>query len=392
MNKPSWSRRFTRRLTRGIGQRLGAATAIAALALGGFTSAARADILVGQTAGFTGQVAASVKELTLGARLYIDHVNASGGVNGQKIDLVSMDDGFDPKRAAANAQTLIDKGAVALFLTRGTPHTQAVMPLLEKAQIPLVAPSTGAMLLHKPVNPYVFNVRATYQREAERAVQLLLEMGNTRIALVQVNDTFGADGVAGAMRGFEDRKMKPVAHFTYDREKPDVPGMVKQLVAIDPQVVLLVASQQITSDTINALRAAGSRILGATLSNNASNGFVQLLGQNAAGIIVSQVFPSERSMNIPLVRELADLVKAKPAESGGQVTPAMMEGFASAKVLVEGLKRAGKDPSRASILKALNGMSRYDLGGMELGFSPTDHTGTSYADIAIIDPRGRFLR
>lgn len=379
----------SRPLSRFVATIATAATAVLALGLG---TAARADILIGQTAGFTGQVAASVKELTLGAKLYIDHVNAAGGVNGQKIDLQSLDDGFDPKRAAANAQTLIDKGAVALFLTRGTPHTQAVMPLLDKAQVPLVAPSTGAMLLHKPVHPYVFNVRSTYQREAERAVQLLLEMGNTRIALVQVNDTFGADGVAGAMTGFNDRKMKPVAHFTYEREKPDIAGVVKQLIAADPQVVLLVASQQITADTINALRAAGSRILGATLSNNASNGFVQLLGQNAAGVIVSQVFPSERSTNLAMVRELTDLVKAKPAESGGLVTPAMMEGFASAKVLVEGLKRAGKDANRASLLRALNNMSRYDLGGMELNFSATDHTGTNYADIAIIDPRGRFLR
>ncbi|MGN7876595.1 ABC transporter substrate-binding protein [Roseateles sp. 22389] len=385
MSKPSRSRP----LSRFVATIATAATAVLVLGLG---TAARADILIGQTAGFTGQVAASVKELTLGAKLYIDHVNAAGGVNGQKIDLQSLDDGFDPKRAAANAQTLIDKGAVALFLTRGTPHTQAVMPLLDKAQVPLVAPSTGAMLLHKPVHPYVFNVRSTYQREAERAVQLLLEMGNTRIALVQVNDTFGADGVAGAMTGFNDRKMKPVAHFTYEREKPDIAGVVKQLIAADPQVVLLVASQQITADTINALRAAGSRILGATLSNNASNGFVQLLGQNAAGVIVSQVFPSERSTNLAMVRELTDLVKAKPAESGGLVTPAMMEGFASAKVLVEGLKRAGKDANRVSLLRALNNMSRYDLGGMELNFSATDHTGTNYADIAIIDPRGRFLR
>ncbi len=374
MSKPSRSRP----LSRFVATIATAATAVLALGLG---TAARADILIGQTAGFTGQVAASVKELTLGAKLYIDHVNAAGGVNGQKIDLQSLDDGFDPKRAAANAQTLIDKGAVALFLTRGTPHTQAVMPLLDKAQVPLVAPSTGAMLLHKPVHPYVFNVRSTYQREAERAVQLLLEMGNTRIALVQVNDTFGADGVAGAMTGFIFRSLKPV-----------IAGVVKQLIAADPQVVLLVASQQITADTINALRAAGSRILGATLSNNASNGFVQLLGQNAAGVIVSQVFPSERSTNLAMVRELTDLVKAKPAESGGLVTPAMMEGFASAKVLVEGLKRAGKDANRASLLRALNNMSRYDLGGMELNFSATDHTGTNYADIAIIDPRGRFLR
>ncbi len=375
-----WSRRSIAGLISTVAIALGAA------------GAAHAQIIVGQTAGITGQVAASVKELNLGARLYLDHINATGGVGGQKIELVSMDDAFDPKRSAANAQALIDKGAVALFLTRGTPHTQAVMPLLEKYQVPLIAPSTGASLLHKPVHPYVFNVRSTYQREAERAVQLLLEMGNTRIALVQVNDTFGQDAAQGALRGLTDQKTKPVLHLTYDRDKPEVPNLVKQIMAADPQVVLFISTQQVASETINALRAAGSRTLASTLSNNASAGFIQLLGQNAAGVIVSQVFPNERNMTLPMIREVTDLAKAKQAETGGVVTPAMMEGFASAKVLVEAIRRAGKDVSRAGITRALNGMTKYDLGGIEIGFSPTDHTGANYADIAIIDPRGRFLR
>ncbi len=352
---------------------------------------AQAQIVVGQTNGITGQVAASVKELNLGAKLYIDHVNATGGVNGQKIELIALDDAFDPKRTAANAQTLIDKNAVALFLTRGTPHTQAVMPLLDKYQIPLVAPSTGAMLLHKPVHSYIFNVRSTYQREAERAVQLLLEMGNQRIALVQVNDTFGTDAATGALKGLVDQKVKPVAHLTFDREKPDTPNLIKQVMAADPQVVLFIGSQQLVADCINGMRAAGSRAMVSTLSNNASAGFLQLLDKNAAGVIVSQVFPNERTMTMPMVREITDLVKKAP-ESGGIVTPAIMEGFASAKVLVEALKRAGKDVNRASVTRALNGMGKYDLGGLEISFSPNDHTGATYADIAIIDPRGRFLR
>jgi len=376
-----------------IGRLLAAVLPTVALAAGlaGASGAAQAQIVVGQTNGVTGQVAASVKELNLGAKLYIDHVNATGGVNGQKIELIAMDDGFDPKRAAANAQTLIDKNAVALFLTRGTPHTQAVMPLLEKYQIPLVAPSTGAMLLHKPVNPYIFNVRSTYQRESERAVQLLLEMGNQRIALVQVNDTFGQDAAQGALKGLNDQKVKPVAHLTFDRDKHDTQALVRQIMAADPQVVLFIASQQVTAECINALRTAGSRAMVSTLSNNASVGFLQLLDKNAAGVIVSQVFPNERTMTMPMVREITDLVKKAP-ETGGVVSPAIMEGFASAKVLVEALKRAGKDVNRGRVLRALNGMNKYDLGGLEISFSPTDHTGANYADIAIVDPRGRFLR
>ena len=132
------------------------------------TTTLRAQLLIGQTAGFTGSVAASIKETADGARLWIDAVNAKGGVNGQKIELVQMDEKFDPKLTLVNATKLVEeKKVLALFLTRGTPHNEGIIPLLEKEGVPLIAPSTGAMSLHKPVHKQVFNVRATYQREAE---------------------------------------------------------------------------------------------------------------------------------------------------------------------------------------------------------------------------------
>ena len=166
-----------------------------------------AQILIGQTAGFTGAVGAGVKETTEGARLYIDAVNARGGVGGQKIELVSLDDKFDPKTAAENARVLIEERAVvALFLTRGTPHTEAIIPLLDKHGVALVGPSTGAMVLHQPVKRHVFNVRSSYQREAEKAITHLATTGVKRIALVYADDSFGADGVAGAQKGLTDRK------------------------------------------------------------------------------------------------------------------------------------------------------------------------------------------
>ena len=168
----------------------------AALLLALLGTAAHAQILIGQSAGFSGPVAAGVKETTDGARLYLNAVNAKGGINGQKIELVSMDDKFDPKLAAENARVLIEeKEVVAMFLTRGTPHTEAMLPLLDKHGVSLVGPSTGAMVLHQPVKKHVFNVRATYQREAEKAITHLASVGVTRIALVHVDDSFGADGL-----------------------------------------------------------------------------------------------------------------------------------------------------------------------------------------------------
>jgi branched-chain amino acid transport system substrate-binding protein len=169
----------------------------AAIVVAALSHASQAQILIGQTAGFTGPVASGVKETTDGAKLYIDAINAKGGVGGQKIELISLDDKFDPKLAAENARKLIEEqNVVAMFLTRGTPHTEAMIPLLDKYGVPLIGPSTGAMVLHQPVKKHIFNVRATYQREAEKAVTYLSSIGISRIGIVYVDDSFGADGIA----------------------------------------------------------------------------------------------------------------------------------------------------------------------------------------------------
>jgi branched-chain amino acid transport system substrate-binding protein len=373
---------------RQLASRLLLTASATALAAGFSATPAHADITIGQTAGHTGQVAASVGEATRGAKLYFDIVNAGGGVNGQKINLVSLDDKFDPKIAVTNAKQLIDQGVISLFLNRGTPHTQAIMPLLTEHKVPLVGPSTGAMVLHKPVHPWLFNVRATYQREAERAIEHLSLIGMERIAIVQVDDSFGDDAVQGAMAGLAKTNKKPVAHEKYDRTKPDFGPIVPKLMEKQPQAVMFIGSGTAVVQGMKAVRAAGSNAQLVTLSNNASAGFIKDLGDIAYGVIVSQVFPYERSIAKPIIKEAAEAAQ----KAGVELTPTVVEGYVSAKVLVEGLKRAGKQPTRQSLRDALENMSHFDVGGIEVGYGPKDHTGLDYVDLAIIDQSGKFRR
>ncbi|MDI1275544.1 ABC transporter substrate-binding protein [Polaromonas sp.] len=362
----------------------------AALLLAAVSHASQAQILIGQTAGFTGPVGAGVKETTEGAKLYIDAVNAKGGVNGQKIELISLDDKFDPKLAGENARKLIEENNVlALFLTRGTPHTEAMLPLLDKYGVPLVGPSTGAMVLHQPVKKHVFNVRATYQREAEKAVSHLNSMGITRIGVVYADDSFGADGVAGAQKGFTAAKLQPALLEKFNRSKPDFGPIVPKLVQSNAQAIIMVASGQAVVDGMKAFRAAGSAAQIVTLSNNASSGFIKSLGDNARGVIVTQVFPYERSIAYGMVKEAQEMAKAKGV---GDISPAMLEGFAAAKVLVEGLRRAGAKPTREKIQAALEGIRKFDIGGLEVNYSTEDHTGLDFADLSIIGTDGKFRR
>jgi branched-chain amino acid transport system substrate-binding protein len=351
---------------------------------------AQAQLRIGQPSGFTGSVSAGVKENTEGARLYIDAVNARGGVNGQRIELISADDEFNPARTVEVARELITKqNVLALFLNRGTPHSQALLPLLAEYKVPLVAPSTGAMVLHQPVNPWVFNVRATYQREAAKAIEHLATTGITRIAVLETDDSFGADSAAGARQGFERTGLQPVLQEKFPRDKPEFGPLAQRVRSAEAQAVLVIGSAGNTANAVQAIRAAGSRAQVVTLSNNASDGFIRLLGEHARGVIVTQVFPNERSVSYALIKEARDLASAKGMDG---VSPAMMEGFAAAKVLVEGLRRAGPNPTPSSLRDALEGVRNFDLGGLSVSYGRDNHTGLDFADLSIIDASGKFRR
>jgi ABC-type branched-subunit amino acid transport system substrate-binding protein len=364
--------------------------AAALLTLAFCAAQVHAQILIGQTVGITGSAAATVAESMRGAALYLDHVNSKGGVGGQKVEVVSMDDKFDPKLTLENTRALIEeKGVIGLFMTRGTPHTQGIIPLLEQHGVPLVGPSTGAIALHQPVNKYIFNVRAPYQREVEKAITHLNTLGIKRIGVVHVDDTFGADGLAGAQSGFKANQLEALFVEKFDRARPDYSAIAPRVAQKEPQAIIFIGTGAAVVDGIKALRAAGATGQIVTLSNNASGGFVKALGEQARGVVVTQVFPSERSLNYAVIKEAMDLVRARNL---GELTPAMVEGFVNAKVLVEGLKRAGPKPDRARLQAGLESIRKWDLGGLELSYSATDHSGLDFSDLSIIGSDGRFKR
>jgi len=366
--------------------------AIIALALGiALAAPANAQLLIGQTTGVTGNSALNVAETTLGTRLWIDAVNARGGVNGSLIEIRTLDDQGTSKQAAANAKTLIERDQVlALFMIRGTPQNEAVMPLLDRYDIASIAPSSGAMLLSMPVNRHVFNVRNSYQAEAERAVEQLASMGSTRIAVLKTDDAFGDDSLAGATRGFSKMRLKPVFVQGFDKADPKFDGVAARLARSNAQAVVVLGSVSSVVKATRAIRAAGNSATVVTLSNNASEGLIHELGELARGVIVTQVFPGENEITLPMIRDATRLLQLR--EAGARPSPAMIEGFAAARVLVEALRRAGPHPTRRSVLAALDSMDDFDLGGLKVHYRESDHSGVHYADLSVIDERGRFRR
>jgi len=182
------------------------------LAAAATLASAQGVILLGQTADYSGPQAAPVKETAAAARAYFDRVNAQGGVNGRKIVLESMDDGFDPKRSVENAKKLIDeKNVLALFLFRGTANAEAVMPVIAEKKTPMFAGVGSSIKMHEPMSRYMFNLRAPVQIEVRTVVAQLASQGIKDVSVIYTDDGFGKDAFDGASKAFAKYQMKPKA-------------------------------------------------------------------------------------------------------------------------------------------------------------------------------------
>ncbi|MGH8785132.1 MAG: ABC transporter substrate-binding protein [Cupriavidus necator] len=349
----------------------------------------RNTIRIGQSAGVTGPVAGSVKEQIAGAQVYLRTINASGGVAGRRIELVTHDDGFDAKRTPDNVRKLLDEDKVfALFMVRGTPQNESILPIIAAQKVPLVAPLTGAITLHRPVNRYVFNVRAKYQDEVARAINHLATSGMSRIGIFYANDGFGRDVLEGYSTALQARGVQPAATASFARPMGDITQSVAAMNKANPQAVLVIGSGSEAARIIRELRRAGSEAQFVTLSNNAADSFIRELGDDARGLIITQVVPGTNSSQMTLASEYRSLAK----QQGVEPSNAGMEGFMSAKVLVEGLRRAGPDLTRERLVTALEGMRDYDLGGILISYSAERHTGSSFVEMSIVSSTGKLIR
>ncbi|MGZ5581891.1 MAG: ABC transporter substrate-binding protein, partial [Usitatibacter sp.] len=184
-------------------------------------------LVIGQTADYSGPQSGPVKETVAAANAYFEQVNAKGGVNGRKIVLETMDDGFDPKRSVENARKLIDeKHVLALFLFRGTANAEALMLVIEEKKTPMFAGVGSSIKMHEPMSRYLFNLRAPVQTEVATVVAQLASQGITSVAVIYTDDGFGKDALDGAKKAFAKYKIEPKAVASIPRGAAEVDAAV----------------------------------------------------------------------------------------------------------------------------------------------------------------------
>lgn len=344
-------------------------------------------IILGQSAAFTGPAAELGIQFHQGAKLWLDQVNAQGGVGGKMIEIKTLDDGYEPDRCAANTQKLIAEDVHALFGYIGTPTSLAALPLLSKAQVPFIAPFTGAMGLREPFNKQVFHLRASYNDETALIVRQLTNLGLKKIAVFHQNDAYGKAGLDGVTLALDKLGLKPVATATVERNSVDVAAAVRTINAAAPDAVVQISAYKSCASYIRAARAAG---YGGTFYNVSFVGTQALadeLGKDGAGVVVSQVMPSPYYPARSIAREFADAVKRA---SNVQANFSSMEGYLAAKIVTEGLKRAGtRIGSREALIQGIESIGSQSLGGFQVNFSASNHVASSFVELSMLTGDGR---
>jgi branched-chain amino acid transport system substrate-binding protein len=353
------------------------------------SGAAPENFVVGQSVELTGQ--ATGKENMLGALAYFSWLNAHGGVHGHAIELKSYDDRRDRATTIRNTEKLVHQDhALALFGYRSTPTVEAVLPLLRDEKVALVAPFSGAHTLHEPVHPYVFNLRASYQTEATKMVESLTTLQITRVAILAQDDAFGRDGQTGFERSLEARKLTPLVIARYDRKTLDLRQSVSAIAAANPQAVLMACTPTACANFIKQIRKLHLQPQFLMLSNVNSEEFFDSLGDYGRGIGVMQVMPYPRDIGVGVVREFEHVLKQM--KEPPPASYAVLEGFVAAKLMAEAIRRAGPHPTRQKLVDALDAMHDFDLGGISVSYSPTDHDGSSFVELTIVGKNGAIWR
>ena len=347
-------------------------------------------ILLGQSAAFSGPAAQLGIQMNIGTKAYLDYVNARGGVFGRKIALKTRDDRYEATVCVETTKKLIEEDKVfALISYVGTPTTGAALPILTEAKVPLVGPFTGAELLRTPVNRYVFNVRASYYDETEKIVEQLVSTGNNKIAVFYQDDSYGQAGLKGVEIAMAKRNLKIAALGKVERNTIKVEDAVKSINSAQPDGVVMISAYTSITEFVRQMKRLGSSTQFHNVSFVGSQALADSLKDDGYGVAISQVVPFPWSPSVPIVKEYQEIM----AKSGNKdFNFSSLEGFIVAKVMVEGLKRAGKDLTREKLVAALESMNNVDLGEFVVNFSPTSHSGSKFVDLTMIGRGGKFLK
>lgn len=367
---------------------------VCCLLLGGVAQANDAgvdpeEVRLGASMVLTGPLGPQTADYAAGSRLLFDAVNATGGIHGRQLRYTTLDDAFDVAQSVENTKRLLSEHRVFLIYNNtGTAHAAAALPLLKTTRTVMFGPVTGASVFRESVNPLLFHVRASYANEARRILSHLKQIGLQRVAVFYQDDPFGHALLAEVKRAAEQEGMPLSGEIRVDPRQPDFAAAAAQTAQANPQAVVIGSAGTTFTRYIAAVHQAGRHPTFYGFSVASPDVIRRELLDKARGIVLAQIMPSLRNAGIPVVAQYLKLLREKDPQA--QPSASQFEGFVHATLLVEGLRRAGRNLNTDSFIQAMEGIGELSLGAFTARYSPRNHNGISHVELAIIGADGQL--
>jgi len=291
-------------------------------------------------------------------------------------------------RAEANTKKLLEEARVfALFGYASATLSRPALPLVEQHKAPFLSPFTGADPM-RVFNRHVYNMRASYADELEKIVDFYTTTGMKKFSVIHYDDAVGKENLAAVELALTKRGLKPSSIGTLKRNQTDLGVAVSDVVKAAPDVVIATTLYKTTGDFIKSAKKAGSGAQFASTSFVGASALAGELGDQGTGVVVAQVVPPYARASIPIVREYQAAIEKSLGKKDYSFTS--LESYIGAKVLVEAIRRAGANPTREGLLKTLDSMQNFNVGGYLVDFSPSNHNGSKFVELTAISKAGRF--
>lgn len=346
------------------------------------------EIVLGQSIYLTGALAELGQDFTAGASAYFKKINDSGGVQGRRIRVITLDDGYNPAKAKENTAEFERQGVFALWQYAGTGTVQEISKIAEEHQIPLVAAVATGPALRALSRNWTFYVRAGNKEELKAIINHIdtTAVGIERAAVLYADAPYGREGLAEVEKAAAEKNKKIPGAVKINLNGDDAEAAAKELQKLNPSAVIMVTAPASSKAFILQARKLGLKAQFYALNAAAPIGTLTEIGEGANGVIVCQIMPNVRNAAIAVVREFHQAMKAL---GQGKISSASLEGYINAKVMVEGLRIAGRGLTRRKFVDALESMSYFDVGGMVIRYSRSNHEGSRFVDLSIVSDNGK---
>jgi branched-chain amino acid transport system substrate-binding protein len=347
-------------------------------------------IVFGQAAALDGPASALGQGMKVGLEAAFAEINKAGGVKGRKLELKSIDDGYEPTKSIEAAKKLLEEDKVfALIGAVGTPTAAATQPIATAAGAPFIGAFTGAEFLREPHKPLVLNIRASYFQETEAMVERLTkDLGATKIAIMYQDDAFGQAGLAGVKKALEKRQMQLAGEGTFERNTVAVKAALLSIKKAEPQAVIMISPYKPAAEFIKLAKQIKLDATFVNISFVGSDALAKELGAAGAGVVITQVVPFPKDAAIPVVgRYHASLKAISPDAQPGFVS---LEGYLVGRAIAAALEKVDGDLTRQAMIEAVQKAGSIDLGGFKLSYSPTSNRGSNEVFLTVIQADGSF--